>query len=121
MPEAREEILPLSREALWTWIMKEYPAFTGAKPSEDLDGVRVIQGQDHAYPFSSLRLPPSEGDSLHLLLVDWTFGTEELAAYSDSIREVEKNPCLMMHPKDASRTGVGQGEMPRVRWRTSGG
>ncbi|HSB07316.1 MAG TPA: NADH-quinone oxidoreductase subunit NuoG [Thermodesulfobacteriota bacterium] len=111
MPGAREENLSLSREELWTWIMKEYPAFTGAKSFEDPEGgVRVMQGQEHAHPFSSLRPPSPEGDSLHLLLVDWTFGTEELAAYSDCIWEVEKSPCLLMHPKDASRTGVADKE-----------
>jgi NADH-quinone oxidoreductase subunit G len=40
---------------------------------------------------------------LELLLVDWTFGTEELSTFSKYIREVEKEPFLLMHPKDASR------------------
>ena len=44
-------------------------------------------------------------DSLELLLVDWTFGTEELSAYSEPIQQVEGNPYLLMHPRDASKTG----------------
>ena len=37
-------------------------------------------------------------NQLELLLVDWTFGTEELAGYSDILREVETAPVLCMHP-----------------------
>jgi len=39
---------------------------------------------------------------LELLIVDWTFGTEELSTYSKFIQQVEKEPCLFMNPKDAS-------------------
>ena len=43
---------------------------------------------------------------LDLLIVDWTFGTEELSTYSKYIQQVEKVPCLFMHPNDASKMGL---------------
>jgi anaerobic selenocysteine-containing dehydrogenase len=49
-------------------------------------------------------------NGLDLLLTDWTFGTEELAAYSRYIHQVEKNPCLFIHPSDALRAGVADKE-----------
>jgi anaerobic selenocysteine-containing dehydrogenase len=38
--------------------------------------------------------------------VEWTFGTEELASYSECIHQVEKNPVLFMHTQDATRLGL---------------
>jgi len=43
---------------------------------------------------------------LELLLADWTFGTEELSTFSKYIREVQREPSLLMHPKDASRLNL---------------
>ncbi len=42
--------------------------------------------------------------------VEWTFGTEELAAYSPVISEVEAEPFLFMHTGDASVAGVENGD-----------
>jgi NADH-quinone oxidoreductase subunit G len=58
--------------------------------------------------------PPSRGEGregananfLELLLVDWTFGTEELSSYSRFIQQVEQPPCLLMHAQDADRLGL---------------
>jgi anaerobic selenocysteine-containing dehydrogenase len=47
-----------------------------------------------------------EDGRFELLVVDWTFGTEELAAYSKAIQGVEKEPCLFMNSKDASKMGL---------------
>jgi anaerobic selenocysteine-containing dehydrogenase len=38
--------------------------------------------------------------------VDWTFGTEELSNYSRPVRQVEKDPFLLIHRKDAERLGL---------------
>jgi anaerobic selenocysteine-containing dehydrogenase len=45
-------------------------------------------------------------NSLELLPVDWTFGTEELSSYSRFIQQVEKTPFLMMPAADATRLGL---------------
>ena len=43
-------------------------------------------------------------------MVDWTFGTEELSALSECLRELEPEPCLIMHTKDATDMGLIDGE-----------
>ncbi len=106
------EMLPLSRSELWKWITKEYPVFSNVQVSEELlDGVRVSPRPGKEKPFSSNgRIqPPKEGQGnrrLELLVADWIFGTEELSTYSKFIRQVEKEPCLLMNLKDASEMGL---------------
>lgn len=56
----------------------------------------------------------AEGLSFELMLVDWTFGTEELAGYSRMIRGVEKSPCLIMQEKDAARLGLKDHDRVRI-------
>jgi NADH-quinone oxidoreductase subunit G len=106
------ERLPLSRGELWNWISKEHIAFSDVPFADQLShAFRVDLGQGKETPFSSNGRTPSEkrrpGDGeLELLVADWTFGTEELSNYSKFIQQVEQEPCLLMHPKDASRTGL---------------
>jgi anaerobic selenocysteine-containing dehydrogenase len=47
---------------------------------------------------------------VELLLVDWTFGTEELASYSHLMREAEAAPVLLIHPRDAGKLGLNDGD-----------
>jgi len=51
---------------------------------------------------------------LELLLVEWTFGTEELACYSPLLREVENEPVLCMHEDDAAAASVADGDWVRI-------
>ncbi len=112
MPLPGRERLPLSRRELWSWITKEYPAFANVQIADELlEGARVDLGQGKEKPFSSDGAMRSgkdgQGDSrLELLVVDWTFGTEELSAYSKFVQQVEEAPCLFMNPMDASRIGL---------------
>jgi len=75
--------------------------------------IHVTQGREKLFPSGGqIR---SGGDSqensrLELLVVDWTFGTEELSTYSKYLRQVEKEPCLFMSSKDASMLGLKDGE-----------
>jgi NADH-quinone oxidoreductase subunit G len=112
LPLSGREILPLSRSELWSWITKEYPIFANVQIADEMsDGVRVNLAHGREKLISSggqIRFgEDSQGDSrLELLMVDWTFGTEELSTYSKFIRQVEKEPCVFMNPKDASRLGL---------------
>ena len=110
MTDTEKGRLPLTRDELWIWILKEYPVFAEVRPGEGGDGIRVALKQEKRSPSFSTQSTSSEGDSLCLVFVDWTFGTEELAAYSKYVQEVEKDPCLLMHPGDASRAGVADKE-----------
>jgi NADH-quinone oxidoreductase subunit G len=106
------EMFPLSRSEVWAWIVKEVPVFANIQfANEQSESIRVDLGQRKEEPFPSDSRIPSEKElqedsRLELLVVDWTFGTEELSTYSKYIQQVEKEPCLFMHPKDASRTGM---------------
>ena len=65
-------------------------------------------GQGNENPFSLrwanlIRKRASRRQRIGASVADWTFGTEELSTYSQYIQQVEKEPCLFMHPKDAMR------------------
>jgi NADH-quinone oxidoreductase subunit G len=119
---------PQSIEDLWGWMAQEDPIFSKVRSpfgeDEIREGVRLIPDRSQGKPFTPPP-PPSpwggegregvtssfEGkidktNSLTLHLVDWTFGTEELAGYSPIIQQAEKNPCLLMQAQDASRLGL---------------
>ncbi|HUL31073.1 MAG TPA: NADH-quinone oxidoreductase subunit NuoG, partial [Thermodesulfobacteriota bacterium] len=102
------ESLPLSRSELWKWMAETYPAFSDVQLAGDYpDGVRVNL-KEKEEPFSSGKqtrfgkMGREDDEKLELLVVDWTFGTEELSAYSKLIQQVEKQPSVFMNPKDAS-------------------
>ena len=52
----------------------------------------------------------SGGGSLDLILVDWTFGTEELSAFSDCLQELEPEPCATLQTRDAVELNLKNGD-----------
>ena len=54
-------------------------------------------------------------DLVELLLVDQTFGTEELAGYSSFIQKVEKQPVLVLPEKIAQKWGLNPDEPVTVQ------
>ena len=106
-------------------MAQDNPIFANLQSLESsLEGVRLLPAQKNGNLFPQDWLerwekkPPSP-DVLELLLVDWTFGTEELSSYSKHIQQVEKAPCLFMHPKDAAKAGLSDGD--RVTLHLDGG
>jgi NADH-quinone oxidoreductase subunit G len=97
---------------LWAWLGRQHPIFTplGSLPDHP-EGVRLLPAAQPRGDFTSLAEPTPEPapDQLELLLVDWTFGTEELAGYSPLMREAEAAPVLLIHPGDAGKLGLGDG------------
>jgi NADH-quinone oxidoreductase subunit G len=95
----------MRRDHLLQWMAGENPLFANLS-----DGVRLHLEETKENLFSMDWLTQGEKDRLdghlELLLVDWTFGTEELSTFSKYIREVEREPSLLMHPKDASRLSL---------------
>ncbi|MFA5111504.1 MAG: molybdopterin dinucleotide binding domain-containing protein, partial [Desulfobaccales bacterium] len=79
-------------------------------------GVRLLPEAKAEQDFAAIPQPPEEPPAAEaeLLLVDWTFGTEELAAYSPLIRAVEAEPVLCMHPEDAARSGLAAGDRAAI-------
>ena len=66
-------------------------------------------------PAESLVSESAPPDHLELLLVDSTFGTEELASYAKYIHQVEEPPRLLMHPDDAAKLGLEAGDRVALR------
>jgi NADH-quinone oxidoreductase subunit G len=101
---------------LRTWLAREDPAFSNILSADPpAEGQRLIPEEDFIADFSLLEtitpeaiIPPE--DHLLLLLVDQTFGSEELSAYSNVIQQVEKPPQLTMHREDAGRLGLSDGD-----------
>ena len=102
----------MSRHGIWQWLTQKNPAFANVEfPEEGTEDVRLNLGQGNGNGFSvdgsaRLKKDSTSEDRLQLLLVDWTFGTEELSAYSSFVQQVEKKPCLFMHSKDATRSNL---------------
>lgn len=74
--------------------------------SKHVDGSAVVVRPAESLPVES----PLPDGLFQVLLVDWTFGTEELSAFSQPIREVERAPVLTMHADDAADLGLADGE-----------
>ena len=111
LADAMSSVPKISINHLWVWLTKENSAFAIVRSFDSAEDIRIRPGQRSGSPFSAYGLektgkPPSPADSLELLSVDWTFGTEELSAYSHTLQQVEKAPHLLMHPKDAMRVGL---------------
>jgi len=106
----------LQYKDLWSWIAQQHPAFCTCMPSDDRqpDDIRLILGHSNEQGFSPNSVTwknafQRHDEGLELLLVDWTFGTEELSQYSTYIQQIEQEPCLYMHHMDAQRLGLGNG------------
>jgi NADH-quinone oxidoreductase subunit G len=104
----------LAADGLWDWLAKENPVFANiAGLYAPPPGARLIPETIPAEAWSPEKSPapePPPPDHLGLLLVDATFGTEELASYSRHIHQVEEPPRLLMHTEDAAKLGLASGD-----------
>jgi NADH-quinone oxidoreductase subunit G len=100
---------------LWGWLSGENPVFRALlSPS---DGLRLIPREISRDRFLSAEMvePQPRKPGLELVLIDWTFGTEELSTYSRFAKQGETSPKLFMHPDDAGRLGFAGGEKVGLR------
>lgn len=113
------------REALLRWLAETVPAFDGLIAFHGLpdngsqdgvdDGVRLVHDKAAANRFSHIRPTSSktdrkDADRLHLISMDWIFGTEELSCHSACLRELADPTCLFMHTQDADRLALNDGD-----------
>ncbi|UCF91344.1 MAG: NADH-quinone oxidoreductase subunit NuoG [Desulfobacterales bacterium] len=121
LAELVEEVVPPDEARMQSevgvWLAEEDPRFADLPPFAELpeDGARLNHKRDGASRFLvnwTAELQKSRGfdDSFELLAVDWTFGTEELAVYSACLKALERKPGLLMHPDDAGRLGLTDGD-----------
>ncbi len=104
-------------ESIWAWLAKQKAVFARLPSAvEAANGIRVIPEESSVAAFSLRgamraeemeRLPTEE---LELVLVDWTFGTEELSGYFKYIHQAEMTPKIIMHTEQVSRLGLCQGD-----------
>ena len=98
---------------LWAWLGRQNPVFSQLGSLTDHpEGVRLLPAAQTRGDFTAAPEPtPEPGpDQLELLLVDWTFGTEELASYAAILQEAEVAPVLLVHPGEAAQVGLGDGD-----------
>jgi NADH-quinone oxidoreductase subunit G len=79
------------------------------------DGIRLEFAAEPDLRFTTDELRPfvkpgEQGDSLELILVDWTFGTEELSALSACLRELAPEPAVIMHTSEAHNLDLMDGD-----------
>ena len=103
----------------WETLQTEFP---GLPPSlEDdahadgwrvsLDSSELATAMERRETGETTSDPPvPAADQFLLLLVDGTFGTEELSGYSPFLRKTEPAPVLWMHEADAAEMGFAQGD-----------
>ena len=105
----------LSPKTLWSALAEENPIFSRLQnPKDSQDEIRLIPDQGHdpgeggPVPMAGAGVPEKNtgpGDSLELLLVDRTFGTEEMSSYSSSLRETVSHPSLILPAEVGGRLG----------------
>jgi len=97
---------------LWQRAVEGVPALSQLPPLEEIPeaGIRLKVSASLESPRSSpgaTRAEPSgrADENLELILVEWTFGTEELSSLSVHLEKAGKSPCLLMQADDAARLG----------------
>jgi NADH-quinone oxidoreductase subunit G len=105
-------------EDIRAWLTRQVPVLERLDLAVgQSDGVRLIPEESPETAFSLDGLAQREErvgraeDRLELLLIDWTFGTEELSSYSRYVHQAERSPQIMMHTDEASRLGLSHGDM----------
>jgi NADH-quinone oxidoreductase subunit G len=106
---------------LWEFLAQENELFKGIKDlpeSEKVPGIRILpersKTEAFAGPWEELPQPLPE-DRVELLLVEQTFGTEELAGYSSIIQKVENQPVIILPELVARNWGLTPGEAVTVQ------
>ncbi|MCF8105612.1 MAG: NADH-quinone oxidoreductase subunit NuoG [Desulfohalobiaceae bacterium] len=113
------EAAEMGTASAWEAVAGEIPALAGLAPKlYPFDGARVLAGRpgppgSHAQSAGDSRRPASP-DLLEVLLVEQTFGSEELASYSEVIQEVEEEPCAVMQADEAGALGLSHGDRVRL-------
>ena len=110
-----------ARRNLIGWLADNIPALAQIPPFDQLSGGGMrISSSEGGTPQLSVNWQEEKakgegtGDSLEVILTDWTFGTEELSSFSPPLRELERRPCASLHPDDAVRLGLNREDRVRI-------
>ena len=107
-------------ENIWEGLSHEHEMirrFATLNQNERAVGRRLLPEKAQVSAFSdkpSAKFPEPPAENLELLLVDQTFGTEELAGYSPFIQKVEEDPHLLLQQDTAAELGLSPGDRVAV-------
>jgi NADH-quinone oxidoreductase subunit G len=112
-------------ESLWEMLIQTIPELANYASMDHLpeDGLRLGIGEHVDLRFSvdwssEMDIYRGQDDDFELLLVDRTFGTEELSSLSPCLRELEREPCLGMHADQAETMGLEDGDLLEIDTKT---
>jgi NADH-quinone oxidoreductase subunit G len=109
---------PVEGDGEWRQWLADFLRLRDSLPTVDdfpEDGIRLLAGAATEEPFkldwtAVLNDDRAADGRLRIVIVDWTFGTEELSGYSACLDSVVPPPVLFMHGEDAERLGLADGE-----------
>jgi NADH-quinone oxidoreductase subunit G len=106
---------------LTAWLAEAHPALARLPGIADFppEGIRLNLTESPRERFQGGPARPLDEDDedeayLTLLIVDSTFGTEELSHLSPALRERETPPSLYLHPADAGELALSAGDTVRI-------
>jgi len=126
LAELTDEKLPPDSEKLRTDIrmrlVDDIPGFADLHSFEDIPdaGIRLEFTTksdlrfttDEPWPFKK---SGAQDESLELILVDWTFGTEALSAHSECLWELDSDPAVLLHNSDAQSLDLTDGDSVSIQ------
>jgi NADH-quinone oxidoreductase subunit G len=108
------------------WLADIIPEIADLPSWADIadDGVRLQSAANADLRFKgqnafAIDKSGTQDSGLELILVEQTFGTEELSAYASCLKELESEPCATMHTRDADAFQLQNGD--RIEIETDSG
>jgi NADH-quinone oxidoreductase subunit G len=108
------------------WLADIIPEIADLPSWDDIsdDGVRLQSVANADLRFKgqnafAIDKSGTQDSGLELILVEQTFGTEELSAYASCLQELEPDPCATMHTRDADAFQMQNGD--RIEIETDSG
>ncbi len=106
------------RIELWQWLVKNESGFKALASFAEIppEGARFCQPLQSQGSFESQQINSGsdEDGQLEILMVERTFGTEELCAYSTCLQELACTPGIYMHSIDAKQLNLTDGDLVSV-------
>lgn len=101
-------------QGLRSTLEERFPWLGAVKPGQRILPMELKQKKERVWEGAS-GLQAAQGH-LGLLMVQATFGTEELSSYSRAAIKMEREPMGFLHPLTAGLLGVGEGDRIRLQW-----
>jgi NADH-quinone oxidoreductase subunit G len=114
LAEVQSHLEEKPRSKLWDWLIETVPVFAGLPAIDELpdDGIRIGLGAQPLarFPMEEVARGEDPADYFELIPVERTFGTEELSAHSDCLKDLAGIPCIFMKRSDAENLNLTDGD-----------